>query len=410
METKEKHKLEIIPISPIHIGTGDEIIYFSKNEQKIVVKDVERFIKEERKLNAEEKYQIIKDCKADAIPQEKYALGVSFNLEAENVKRIREFNKTIDFKPYIPGTAIKAGLRTAFLSYLLNDQNVSSQVKNKIIQDILPSNIISDKYADDEIDKYLMGDDPQKDIFKSIQISDSKLFDIEKLKIIKIQILNVKHNSNEWMRYRNRSDIMKIFVEAINNSTDVLTETTLTIDKYLLSQNDALLGKNKDKINIDTLIKAAKMFTNFIINYEKNFYKNKNEVKNIYNFYNSILTGINNNLGDNEFLLPIGWGTGWVMKTIVEILVKILKDDNLRNMLRKRFLLGKVIKNCPSCESILSEDKNDRTKMFCHKCKKSYTKFDVVKLIFPFPKTRKIAFINNTTYPLGWIKIKITKL
>jgi len=397
MEMKEKYKLEIIPISPIHIGTGDEIIYFSKNEQKIVVKDVERFIKEEQK-NAEEKYQIIKDCKADAIPQEKYALGVSFNLKAENVKRIREFNKTIDFKPYIPGTAIKAGLRTAFLSYLLNDQNVSLQVKNKIIQDILPSNI-SDKYADDEIDKYLMGDDPQKDIFKSIQISDSKIFKIEKLKVIKIQILNVKRNSNEWMRY-------KIFVEAINNSTDVLTETTLTIDKYLLSQNDALLGKNKDKINIDTLIKAAKMFSNFIINYEKKFYKNKNEVKNIYNFYNSILTGINNNLGDNEFLLPIGWGTGWVMKTIVEI----LKDHNLRNMLRKRFLLGKIIKNCPSCRSILSEDKNDRTKMFCHKCKKSYTKSNVVKLIFPFPKTRKIAFINNTTYPLGWIKIKITKL
>jgi CRISPR-associated protein Csm5 len=406
MEMKEKYKLEIIPISPIHIGTGDEIIYFSKKEQekKIVVKDVERFIKEEQK-NAEEKYQIIKDCKADAIPQEKYTLGVSFNLKAENVKRIREFNKTIDFKPYIPGTAIKAGLRTAFLSYLLNDQNVSSQVKNKIIQDILPSNI-SDKYADDEIDKYLMGEDPQKDIFKSIQISDSKLFDIEKLKVIKIQIFNVKHNSNEWMRYRNRSDVMKIFVEAINNSTDVLTETTLTIDKYLLSHNDALLGKNKYKINIDTLIKAAKMFSNFIINYEKNFYKNKNEVRNIYNFYNSILTGINNNLGDNEFLLPIGWGTGWVMKTIVEI----LKNDNLRNMIRKRFLLGKVIKNCPSCRSILSEDKNDRTKMFCHECEKSYTKSDVVKLIFPFPKTRKIAFINNTTYPLGWIKIKITKL
>jgi len=406
METKEKYKkLEIIPISPIHIGTGDEIIYFSKQEreQKIVVKDVERFIKEEQKLNAEEKYQIIKDCKADAIPQEKYALGVSFNLEAENVKRIREFNKTIDFKPYIPGTAIKAGLRTAFLSYLLNDQNVSSQVKNKIIQDILPSNI-SDKYADDEIDKYLMGDDPQKDIFKSIQISDSKLFDIEKLKIIKIQIFNVKHNSNEWMRYRNRSDVMKIFVEAINNSTDVLTETTLTIDRYLLSQNDALLGKNKDKINIDTLIKAAKMFTNFIINYEKNFYKNKNEVRNIYNFYNSILTRINNNLGDNEFLLPIGWGTGWVMKTISSMLM----NWNDFRKIKSKFKLGKPTLALCSRHNEPLKNINGRL-TFCSRCNRELRR-EEIKYFDVFPKTRKIAFINNTTYPLGWIKIKKTEL
>jgi CRISPR type III-A-associated RAMP protein Csm5 len=397
MEMKEKYKLEIIPISPIHIGTGDEIIYFSKNEQKIVVKDVERFIKEWQKLNAEEKYQIIKDCNADAIPQEKYTLGVSFNLKAENVKRIREFNKTIDFKPYIPGTAIKAGLRTAFLSYLLNDQNVSSQVKNKIIQDILPSTNISDKYADDEIDRYLMGDDPQKDIFKSIQISDSKLFDIEKLKVIKIQIFNVKHNSNEWMRY-------KIFVEAINNSTDVLTETTLTIDKYFLSQNDALLGKNKDKINIDTLIKAAKMFTNFIINYEKNFYKNKNEVRNIYNFYNSILTGINNNLGDNEFLLPIGWGTGWVMKTISSMLM----NWNDFRKIKSKFKLGKPTLALCSRHNEPLKNINGRL-TFCSRCNRELRR-EEIKYFDVFPKTRKIAFIDNTTYPLGWIKIKITKL
>ncbi|HRR96689.1 MAG TPA: type III-A CRISPR-associated RAMP protein Csm5, partial [Candidatus Ratteibacteria bacterium] len=379
MDIKERYKLKITPITPLYLGTGEEIRYFSYEDNKIVVKDVERFIKEEPEINPDEKYQIINNKETDRIKQEKYKLE---SLIKEKTNSIKKFVKTIDFKPYIPGTAIKGGLRTAFLSYLLKDNDINCQVKKKILKEIIPSNL-KDTEADNEINRFLMGSDPQEDIFKAVTVADSNFFGIHNLKVMKIMIYNVKSNKEEWKNF-------SIFVEGVDCLNGILIETTLFIDTNLLkSQEQNILGQYKDKITIENIKESARYFSNSVITTEKNFYKGKKNVEQIYQFYETLLS---TTLTNDEFLTPIGWGTGWTMKTIVENFNNS-NDVSLKDALRKRFLLGKVI--CPSCySSNMNEDRKDKKKMFCRVCKESFSK-DVLKLVYPFPKTRKIVFIDN---------------
>jgi CRISPR type III-A-associated RAMP protein Csm5 len=81
-------------------------------------------------------------------------------------------------------------------------------------------------------------------------------------------------------------------------------------------------------------------------------------------------------LPDGAFLLNIGWGSGWEVKTIGDLLRTALGDDGFVQ-LRQRYRLGA----------------DPRTGQ--------------MHLNAPFPKTRRIAYEGGAPrWPLGWIKME----
>ncbi len=226
------YKLTLIPITPIHIGSGDildpyEYIICDDNSYQIVYKinlpvlievltDKERenleYIMDNNKLKDQQReiQQLAKKYK-NSHPQiaEQFAqASEDFIKSVQNRQEskleihtmIREPNKLL---PYIPGSSVKGSLRTAWLNHLAkekhNDRNLQRAAKSKkgrLVEAVLLDNLRS--FGEGQFKE----GDVKKDPFRALQISDTAINDktiiantIARTEIIKRKKIN-RRNAN----------------------------------------------------------------------------------------------------------------------------------------------------------------------------------------------------------------------
>lgn len=403
-----KHKYKIETLTPVHIGTGEKIGSveyvldkgFHRIDMNELFKDssfnVQTFINFSENRN----FYLGEFNRELALKYPLYSVAIDPKIESELLNQIKnkrsadinEFKKNVFNQPYISGSSIKGAIRTAILWHILKNDSNKLQDAINIIQKMIKQNPKYPKKADNKILESIFGKDPNHDFLRALQLEDSNPFSITSLEVSDVKILTTTQNGAHPKRFSN-------FTETIVQSAK--SNLKIKIDDFLLKEDIAKkLGFNGKKKFIESISKICNSYAKDFINNEIDFF-NKYNLPDLANAYKNLLNKIPSN--NNEFLLHLGWGSGWHGMTITSRLGNTILND-----IRWKFNLGKKVKSHKKCNGIVKRDKYNKNKFYCNKCRKGkLTQNDIeTKLFYPFPKTRKIVFKNgNPEYPLGWIKL-----
>jgi len=360
-------------LHPLHIGTGKEINpieyivddQFHRIDMDALFRD-DSFDNEKFISNTKGEQLYLGDispeiCKKHAryiinFLDQHTKQALSSSLGSPNAE-VLEYIKNRDL-PYIPGSSIKGAIRTAILWYILkNDEYLMQKA-----QDILYNQgRVKDVEADDEIIKLVFGKNPNYDLMRTLQVSDSESVEIENLWLSKVKTLSTKYEGYGWKPYT-------VFIECLKSGT--ILEGRFKTDDFLLKTKAAEKLKFGDKQElVEKIPEICNYFASEFIDTEIKFYK-KYKLDQLVNEYEELANSIPPS--GKGFLLHLGWGAGWHGMTIGKLLQEnhSFDFDGLRN----KFSLGK-------------------------------------RGVVEFPKTRKIIFKQNQPeYPLGWVKISLKEL
>jgi len=311
-----KYKLKGIILSPLHIGTGNQIEpfdYVIKNGKfyRISLEDFLYQLSEgERKifesivnsgnLNRIRKYVI------EEIDLEKYSaysVKVTEKIERLYLSKINDIQNQLlinpfirtggENKPYIPGSSIKGAIRTALISQIAQNSNLSQ-----------PTGYREEFEFEFRVLRYTGRG--KNDPFRGIKIADGIL---PPEPTIISQIRNVTKDRNGNLQPTNIQLICDVTYSKISGKS-IEFESNLTIDTNLFSTN--YLSR---PFTIGEIKKACNSFYRDKLSIEdKNFYSNSP----ISHISNSLL---NEEIEDDSFLIRLGRFSGVESVTI----------DNYRN-------------------------------------------------------------------------------
>lgn len=370
------NKLKIDVLTPLHCGTGKYLTGPDIEDSKgnIVVKDVAAFLKDPS-FKIEEKIKTIEEGNASNIPGIKYTLKALPDGLKSN-EGIREAVKDIGHHPYIPASTVKGAIRTAFLRERFKED---PELIKKVQPNISPAHLIS----------VLFG---ENDPLKGLNLSDSTPLSQNNLGLYQVNILTVlKYNIVGWKE----------------SETSNTPEPQKAASIYFEGINP---GQNSTEIDITgpvtKIAEVCRAFSSEVIAGEVDFFS-KLKLKNVSINKYTELAEINKALKSNEFLLPIGWGTGWSSKSLGSVI-----DPFSMEIFRYKYHLGKTIPHIEHnvCRIHLSRLRRVSGDEFnhCPLCQRELEVEEMIKmplLIKPFPKTRRLVRKGNEFTPPGWIKI-----
>lgn len=322
---KERYKLTVEPITPVHIGTGktltplEYIIKETKNtkEKKYVrfddesilsrvasnPEDAKKFdtisqkgnMKEIRKF-FHENFKGKKDLMYMCPMTKEFISKYDKNIERdplENAMEVLEMYRVpITWEAVIPGTSLKGSIRTAVLNYLL-DQKIPGRQRHPLT-----------KKDDQKKQKEILeidGDYAKKDPFRSVSISDCMHKKTRNGQIVGL----LKNISFDKETEELKALQMQMQAECISGSligAESYAEGIISIDKDLNSLN---IPAGSIKITINEIRTACNNF--FIKEFNKElikFYPNETDNTQLIDRLCEELEEINKS--DNSFLIRIG--------------------------------------------------------------------------------------------------------
>lgn len=372
------NKLAIEVLTPLHCGTGKYLkgADIEEVEGNIVVKDVVAFLRD-KSSNIEDKIKIIEEGRASDIPLLKYTLKAP-PKGSKSVDGIREAVKDIGHHPYIPASTVKGTVRTVFFREKLKE---NPDLLKGIQANTSPTALVSALFGED-------------DPLNGLKLSDSTPLAQKYLELFQVKTLTVlKYGAVGWKESEksNTTEPQKaasIYLEGIKPG-ESLTEMNITGPVTKIGE-------------------VCRAFSSEIIASEVDFFSKLKLKKDTLTKYNE-LAELNKTLKSNEFLLPIGWGTGWLSKSLGEVI-----DPSLMETYRYKYHLGKSIPHIEHnvCRIHLCRLKRVSGEEFnhCPLCQRELAPEEMVKrpfLVKPFPKTRRLVMEGNKFEPMGWIKIKV---
>jgi CRISPR-associated protein Csm5 len=349
---------------------------------------------------------------------------------------IREAIKDVYLQPYIPGASIKGAIRTAVLWQLIN-QDTSHQAftrqylnlcvrardlhsamgqgrafQNPDLQqqilartfNVAPQEAIEyqrtlyealeinqkrlrdpreamhfqkrlerlgqrREWVSQPIERAVFGADPNHDLMRSLHVTDSKQLGRESLRVGLIWTYTLRANS--LVEKNDQHGDYRVYAEWLN--PNARTMVAVRTDEYLFGDeaNKWLGFRGAREHAIRDLQQTCNEYYRAVIRFEKEFYA-AHDLEALEDFY-SDLEDIMDGLPKGAFLLNIGWGGGWELKTLGHLLKRMLGKPGFDG-LRRRFRLGE----------------DPRT----HE----------MHLNAPFPHTRHVAYYEGTPrWPMGWI-------
>lgn len=305
-----------------------------------------------------------------------------YKLKLEGVKRLSKeivpFVKSAG-RFYLPGSSLKGAIRS-FLTKALNSnlikhyENALDQKYQKVIN--TPPNKktnVDPKYVSSDAEQRVFSS-PYESPFKYLQISDSSFVSSDDAAVFEIKVMNICDGQVKWfVKVNNNVDTpdpaLSILAEGIKAGVKIFG--SIKVEPAFVNGNEVMRGlKERMGINVsaDTSVEflagVVRAVAKDYIQREINFYSKYKQAQ-IVSEYQKLLN-ILNSLVPNQFLLQIGFSTGYLSKTV-----------------------GMFFKKAHF----------DKLKMI-----------DQRSRIYPdlFPKTKRIIFKNGQPYTVpGWIKVTI---
>lgn len=365
------YKYEIEVLSPLCVSSGNKLQSFevAREREKVYVLDVMKMAKDKNIMkhvidfNFSEGNNLASFLDKRKINYKKF---VKYELEAagtawdNNRFEINELIKTAG-RPYIPGSSIKGAMRTS-LTRKLDEEDVYLNALENAVR-----NRIADKNCDNQAEESLFGT-PYTSPFRFLRVSDTDPADFRDLELTSIKVLNDVRGRIKWFRRGDNEerleDGLTLYAEAFKVGTRLKGKIGLGFVEYF-KNNPLAQNEIKNLPVIDSFVTRINEDMKRYINEELAFYKKYNSpnLSEVVSFYEGLSRM---KLEDNQFLLQIGFASGYKAKSVI---VKRLNRDfyeKLQNISR-----GRV--------------------------------YDYL-----FPKTRRLAVKNGEIlYPLGWVKITL---
>ena len=369
-------KYQLKTITPVHIGTGETLSqidgFYDNGRWHRINLDAVLAAIPESELNrltvamGERNFQWRRYLPTNQ-PFARYTLPCP---EDPQETEIREAMKHPSGRPMVPGSSIKGAIRTALLWDLIGDGNQESfKYSVNYLKEQLRRKP-NRSWAGQGIERHVLGKDPNHDLMRAVQVSDTSPIPIEALEIGVAWTVTLNRN-DRLVQKREGNREYKTFAEQIRAGQTF--DFSIKIDKSLFGQREKReleYSDQQERVVCEELADVCNFVAKGLANTEAEFY-DYYSLPELANFYESLSNQIDN-LSDGAFVLPMGWGTGYRAKTITELLA--VDDDDLMN-LREHYRLG--------------ESRSRRGDYHPE-----------------FPKTRRVLYDRQRPEaPLGWVQI-----
>jgi len=347
--------------------------------------------------------------------------------------QIREAIKSVYHQPYLPGSSVKGAIRTALLWRLLTSDDAAkhrladylklainapqiaravrelaesekadwsnSDIHRRAISEVLgvgaeeaerlagqlrvsigknrigPEEIgdflRSDRFVAQPLEKDLLGADPLTDLLKTIHVVDSAPVEINQLVVGETATFSLRNNKlarkEEWGKdYR-------VFAEMFMPRAEL--RMSVGVNEYLFSEHASgdLPFTPAQKNAVEDLAGCCNDYARAVFAEEKDFYTRYQLAEMVRDY--ARLEDEMANLPPGAFLLNVGWGGGWEIKTVGDVVREALSAAEFRQ-LRQRYQLGR-------------RPDDDRIDLDAH-----------------FPHSRQLAFSGGVARALGWLKFE----
>ncbi|ADQ47326.1 CRISPR-associated RAMP protein, Csm5 family [Caldicellulosiruptor kronotskyensis 2002] len=224
---------------------------------------------------------------------------------------------------YIPGSSLKGAMRSSMTKALSKNllQFYESALSNAY-QKVLNRNRVDPKFVSRDADEKIFGT-PYESPFKYLRVSDSSFVEQESAGIFEIKVLNICSNQPKWFSRNGNIDDPKqaTAIVAEGLKPGVKLYGSIKAEKDLIEGNATVKGL-KEKLLTSGVLSSPYEFVAQILNSvakdyiqkEMTFYSKYNQ-KQIVSEYQKLLN-ILNSLDKNQFLLQIGFSTGYLSKTV----------------------------------------------------------------------------------------------
>jgi CRISPR-associated protein Csm5 len=222
------------------------------------------------------------------------------------------------------------------------------------------------------VERAIFGRDPNHDLMRALQIRDTEPVGLEHLAVGLAWTYTLR--GNRLVEKREQDGEYKIFVEWLVPGTTL--QLSFRIDDLLFNDEAEreLHFRGAKEEAVREVAHTCNAYTRTIIASQKAFYE-KYGLGTLRDFYSDLETTLNG-LSKEAFLLNIGWGSGWEIKTVGDLLRAQLGSDSFKQ-LRQRYRLGE----------------NPKTHQL-----------DPNGL---FPHTRRVAYERGAPmWPMGWILLE----
>lgn len=351
-------------VTPVHVGSGEKLVKnfdFFRQGSKIHVINSSKMFADVEKLGADkivEFTQAVEDENIEAWLQKQgirldRIASRSFVFSEHKIPReIHAHIRDAFGNPLIPGSSLKGALRTAIIRKL---KNLEDDFQVRI-------NGSNPKFTDQKICSSLLGRDPKQNLLRTLTVGD--------FTFVPKQINTQQVWVNRLITQTKLAGKFPIlYIEGLCKNAD--SRSIISFDEFLPDKDSEEKCFNfKYRLSLDWLLEACQSMTQHTIKTELQFLKGKTgkPVDGLREFYDR-LSGQIENVSKNEVIIQMAWGSGWRGMT-----GQLLESDDLSDDLRKKLRLA------------------DRY------------------LSFPFPKSRRLALVNGTYSPMGWIKLSFTAM
>lgn len=302
MPDYESYQLKVSILTPMHIGSGVDLLHeydyaihkgytWRINESTLLEDQDIDDPKLAETLAGTPPARLLKE--SDFSPDShyfRYVIKGTPRSTAEGAQLREQLKDTFD-RPYLPGSSLKGALRTALAWYAWGQLGLKPQI-NQLGR--------SRQRAGQDYESQIFGPDPQKDLLKALQISDSQPVDADRVMILNVRVLNQGGSTGS-----------PIEVEAIRPDTEFAHD--LKLDEALFSEwakkhASSLRGEEW----LRNIPEAVNQHARARIQQESRWYENNPAGNRPMTFYRQLEKA---QPGPGQFLIQLGWGTGWGDKT-----------------------------------------------------------------------------------------------
>lgn len=351
------YRIEIEVLTPVHVGSGEpNLAYdldFAVDRGQVWVIDQAKMLSR----LSDEQLEASIDAKITHILRpaqfrdfSRYSLVVpSGPLPQEIYPCVKDLRD----RPYLPGSTLKGALRTA----LAWEHSTESRLLESVSQPAPPGQRSSPKFAARQLEQSLFGPDPNHDLLRALSVSDCTGADVRPI-LSAVSLLTLRGDS-----LAPKGQGFRFYVETLPPGAALVG--TLRMDDYLFTPQAARAALRDKRSWIDEFDRACRSLATSLLRREIEFHSRARHSRAQQECER--LRQVNRSLGEGQFLLQIGWGTGWASKTIGTR----LPEASLSALVR-RFNL----------------DRGRRHPVF--------------------PKTRRLVEVQGSpSTPLGWVKVTL---